>query len=124
MPDGATLNENNRLQSTIVIDRGDAQAGYAQSFGAIHYEHPGTYLYALAEKTPDAADRIPGVSYSDAAYRVVVTVSDDKAGKLVADVRLCKLADDAGVPQGDNDAGVPVEPQNGVHTALFKNVSP
>ena len=122
MPDGATLNENNRLQSTIVIDREDAQAGYAQSFGAIHYEHPGTYLYALAEKTPDAADRIPGVSYSDAAYRVVVTVSDDKAGKLVADVRLRKLADDAGVPQGDNDAGVPVEPQNGVHTALFKNV--
>ena len=122
MPDDATLNENNRLQSTIVIDRGDAQAGYAQSFGAIHYEHPGTYLYALAEKTPDAADRIPGVSYSDAAYRVVVTVSDDKAGKLVADVRLRKLADDAGVPQGDNDAGVPVEPQNGVHTAFFKNV--
>ena len=122
MPDGATLNENNRLQSTIVIDREDEQAGYAKSFGAIHYEHPGTYLYALAEKTPDAADRIPGVSYSDAAYRVVVTVSDDKAGKLVADVRLCKLADDAGVPQGDNDAGVPVEPQNGVHTALFKNV--
>lgn len=122
MPGDATLNENNRLQSTIVIDRGDAQAGYAQSFGAIHYEHPGTYLYALAEKTPDAADRIPGVSYSDAAYRVVVTVSDDKAGKLVADVRLRKLADDAGVPQGDKDAGVPVEPQNGVHTALFKNV--
>lgn len=122
MPDGATLNENNRLQSTIVIDRGDAQAGYARSFGTIHYEHPGTYLYALAEKTPDAADRIPGVSYSDAAYRVVVTVSDDKAGKLVADVQLRKLADDAGVPQGDNDAGVPVEPQNGVHTALFKNV--
>lgn len=122
MPDDATLNENNRLQSTIVIDRGDAQAGYAQSFGAIHYEHPGTYLYALAEKTPDAADRIPGVSYSDAAYRVVVTVSDDKAGKLVADVRLRKLADDAGVPQGDNEAGVPVEPQNGVHTAFFKNV--
>ena len=122
MPGDATLNENNRLQSTIVIDREDAQAGYAQSFGAIHYEHPGTYLYALAEKTPDAADRIPGVSYSDAAYRVVVTVSDDKAGKLVADVRLRKLADDAGVPQGDNDAGVPVEPQNGVHTALFKNV--
>lgn len=122
MPDDATLNENNRLQSTIVIDREDAQAGYAQSFGAIHYEHPGTYLYALAEKTPDAADRIPGVSYSDAAYRVVVTVSDDKAGKLVADVQLRKLADDAGVPQGDNEAGVPVEPQNGVHTALFKNV--
>ena len=122
MPDGATLNENNRLQSTIVIDRGDAQAGYAQSFGTIHYEHPGTYLYALAEKTPDAADRIPGVSYSDAAYRVVVTVSDDKAGKLVADVRLRKLADDAGVPQGDNEAGVPVKPQNGVHTAFFKNV--
>ncbi|MFR3769302.1 Spy0128 family protein [Collinsella stercoris] len=131
MPGDATLNENNRLQSTIVIDREDAQAGYAQSFGAIHYEHPGTYLYALAEKTPDAADRIPGVSYSDAAYRVVVTVSDDKAGKLVADVRLRKLADDAGVPQGDNDAGVPqgdndagvpVEPQNGVHTAFFKNV--
>ncbi len=122
MPDGATLNENNRLQSIIVIDRDDAQAGYARSFGTIHYEHPGTYLYALAEKTPDAADRIPGVSYSDAAYRVVVTVSDDKAGKLVADVRLRKLADDAGVPQGDNEAGVPVEPQNGVHTALFKNV--
>lgn len=122
MPEGATLNKDGRLQSTIVIDRGDAQAGYAQSFGAIHYEHPGTYLYALAEKTPDAADRIPGVSYSDAAYRVVVTVSDDKAGKLVADVRLRKLADDAGVPQGDNEAGVPVEPQNGVHTAFFKNV--
>lgn len=122
MPDDATLNENNRLQSTIVIDREDAQAGYARSFGTIHYEHPGTYLYALAEKTPDAADRIPGVSYSDAAYRVVVTVSDDKAGKLVADVRLRKLADDAGVPQGDNEAGVPVKPQNGVHTAFFKNV--
>lgn len=122
MPEGATLNKDGRLQSTIVIDRGDAQAGYAQSFGAIHYEHPGTYLYALAEKTPDAADRIPGVSYSDAAYRVVVTVSDDKAGKLVADVRLRKLADDAGVPQGDNEAGVPVAPQNGVHTAFFKNV--
>ena len=122
MPGDATLNENNRLQSTLVIDREDAQAGYAQSFGAIHYEHPGTYLYALAEKTPDAVDRIPGVSYSDASYRVVVTVSDDKAGKLVAHVRLRKLADDAGVPQGDNDAGVPVEPQNGVHTAFFKNV--
>ena len=59
------------------------------------------------------------MSYSDAAYHVVVTVSDNGAGKLVADVQLLKLADDAGVPQGDGGlAGCPLHLRTRSHCVL------
>ena len=64
MPKDATPNEQNRLQSIIVIDGADAQADYAKSFGPIRYEHPGTYCMRLPKRrrmppTASPACRIP-----------------------------------------------------------------
>ncbi len=53
------------------------------SFGQFTFTEPGVYRYTIAEKEPVANTEIPGISYSRALYRLVVTVEDNHAGSLV-----------------------------------------
>lgn len=52
------------------------------TFDAIEYSAPGAYTYTIAE----AAGAAGGVTYDGRRHEVKVTVSDNGAGKLVADV--------------------------------------
>lgn len=56
------------------------------SFGSYTFDTPGTYYYAVDE-TPG---NIPGISYDGHSARVVVDVTDNLEGKLVADVNTIK----------------------------------
>lgn len=53
------------------------------NFGQITFTEPGQYRYTIVEKEPVANTEIPGISYSRALYRLVVTVEDNHAGSLV-----------------------------------------
>lgn len=56
------------------------------SFGNYTFDTPGTYYYAVDE-TPG---NIPGISYDGHSARVVVDVTDNLEGKLVADIKTIK----------------------------------
>lgn len=56
------------------------------SFGSYTFDAPGTYYYAVDE-TPG---NIPGISYDGHSARVVVDVTDNLEGKLVADIEVIK----------------------------------
>ena len=60
--------------------RNDAEGAVA--FPAIEFTEAGTYTYAVVEKN----DGQEGVTYDDAKYEVVVTVTDDGEGNLTAAV--------------------------------------
>lgn len=74
--------------STIELHK-DAQVG---NFGTIEYTKPGTYTYVITEQSGDEA----ALTFSKAAYRVAVTVTDDGTGKLFAKTKIAQLTDDAG----------------------------
>lgn len=74
--------------STIELHK-DAQVG---NFGTIEYAKPGTYTYVIAEQTGDET----ALTFSKAAYRATVTVTDNGAGKLLAKTKIAQLTDDAG----------------------------
>lgn len=67
----------------------DAQVG---NFGTIEYTKPGTYTYVITEQSGDET----ALTFSKAAYRATVTVTDDGAGKLSAKTKIAQLTDDAG----------------------------
>lgn len=64
--------------SDVVI----ANSANAVSFGGMTFTKADTYEYKISE----LQGNIPGVSYSDATCSVVVTVTDDGEGKLLASV--------------------------------------
>ena len=125
MPAGAVegVDGDKRVtRSSVTIDGADKDEKYSDSFGSITYTAPGTYRYVLYEKTPAPEDRIPGISYSDAAYRLTVVVEDNKQGKLEPHVTLTQHANDLGEPVGDGAGGAPIDPVDGVYTATYSNV--
>ena len=71
------------------------------SFGDITFERPGEYIYTITE--PDPAESILGIDYSDALYRVKVTVEDNQEGKLTATSVMTQMLDDAGNYVGDTE---------------------
>lgn len=90
------------------------------NFGDITYTKPGTYVYNIVEaRAGDGYDVtiLPGVSVSQALYRVTVTVTDNKNhdGTLTVTSEMLRLKDDAGATLGDG-AGVETE------RAAFVNV--
>ena len=55
----------------------------------LNYTAPGEYYYVVSERTPAglaADERLNGVDYDETTYRVLVTVTDDLRGNLIADV--------------------------------------
>lgn len=66
----------------------------AIDFGELTFDQPGEYWFALTEDVPDPG-RIPGISYTEARYRVVVTVTDNN-GTLEASSVMYVLTEEDG----------------------------
>lgn len=66
-------------------------------FGKAQFTKPGTYVYEIYESEMGAGPKLPGVSYSQAAYTVTVTVTDNGDGTLGAVSAMVQNTDDYGV---------------------------
>ena len=88
-------------------------------FGNITYTKPGTYVYNIVEaRAGDGYDVsiLPGMSVSQALYRVTVTVTDEAhGGTLKVESTMLRLKDDTGATLADG-AGVKTD------RAAFTNV--
>ncbi|MBE6903448.1 MAG: VWA domain-containing protein [Ruminococcaceae bacterium] len=87
---GITVNQPN---TTV---NGDDAATF--DFGTIEFTAPGVYRYTIAEQEPENDAYLPGISYSRALYRLVVTVTDNGDGTMSADAEIQKLYDDSANP--------------------------
>ncbi len=95
-------------------------------FGTIEFTAPGVYRYTIYEKEPTSAELRPGITYSRALYRLVVTVADDNEdGTLdVIGSDLQKLYTDDATPlftYGQNNEIVMNQGQEGQDTIVFTN---
>lgn len=67
------------------------------SFGDIVFDRPGTFEYTVSEVKPAGDAMVPGVTYSQAVYKVTVVVKDNGDGTLmVASNTMTKVSNDAG----------------------------
>lgn len=102
---------NNRKYTTVTLNEQDKNYTDGQeisfNFGQLKYTKPGQYTYYVSEVVP--SDRLPGMSYSNATYRVDVTVIQDETdpSTLKVDTNatvITQLSDDEG-----KTTNVPVE---------------
>lgn len=84
------------------VDDNTYEAGF--DFGKITFTEPGVYRYTVGEVEPLAEEFLPGMTYSRALYRVVITVVDDGEGKLTATTDIQKLYTDDASPLFSYDA--------------------
>ncbi|RHF38235.1 Spy0128 family protein [Collinsella intestinalis] len=85
------------------------------SFGNIVFDRPGTFEYTVSEVKPAGDTMVPGVTYSQAVYKVTVVVEDNGDGTLtVASNTMTKVSNDAG-----GNLAAPEEISN--KTAVFVN---
>lgn len=97
----APLPKNYDADAGVIVDKPDTEGGSAASFdfGTIEFTAPGVYRYTVFEKEPENNEYLPGMSYSRALYRIVVTVVDNGDGTLtVASSDIQKLYNDAAEP--------------------------
>ncbi len=83
--------------SGVTVNKPDTTGGHIATFdfGEIEFTAPGVYRYTIVEKEPENDEYLPGMSYSRALYRVVVTVVDNGDGTLsVSDSNIQKLYND------------------------------
>lgn len=97
---------------------GSAAVGF--NFDDIAYTKPGTYVYNIVEaRAGDGYDVtiLPGVSVSQALYRVTVTVKDENHdGTLKVESTMLRLKDDTGATLAD---GAGVETNRAAFTNVF-----
>ena len=90
------------------------------NFGDITYTKPGTYVYNIVEaRAGDGYDVsiLPGMSVSQALYRVTVTVTDEAHdGTLKVESTMLRLKDDTGATLAD---GAGVETNRAAFTNVF-----
>ncbi len=94
----APLPDGYNADAGISVNKPDTVGGQTATFdfGTIKFTAPGIYRYTIAEKEPGTNETIPGISYSRALYRVVITVVDNGDGTLsVTDSNIQKLYDDS-----------------------------
>ena len=85
------------------------------SFGDIVFDRPGTFEYTVSEVKPAGDAMVPGVTYSQAVYKVTVVVEDNGDGTLkVASNTMTRVSNDAG-----GNLAAPEEIVN--KTAVFAN---
>ena len=118
MPEGS---ENDKFALQLSQSEGTPEGqrvGF--NFGDITYTKPGTYVYNIVEaRAGDGYDVtiLPGVSVSQALYRVTVTVTDkNHDGTLVVTSTMLRLKDDSGATLGD---GAGVETDRASFTNVF-----
>jgi len=95
----APLPENPLVTVTTAVDN---RAEF--NFGSIEFTKPGVYRYTIVEKEPANDAYLPGMTYSRALYRLVVTVVDDGDGTLSATSDLQRLYTDDAAPLFTYDA--------------------
>ena len=117
MPEGS---ENDKFALQLSQSEGTPEGrrvGF--NFGVITYTKPGTYVYNIVEaRAGDGYDVsiLPGMSVSQALYRVTVTVTDEAHdGTLKVESTMLRLKDDTGATLADG-AGVKTD------RAAFVNV--
>ncbi len=67
------------------------------NFGDIVFDRPGTFEYTVSEVKPAGDAMVPGVTYSQAVYKVTVVVKDNGDGTLkVTSNKMTKVSNDAG----------------------------
>ena len=103
MPEGS---ENDKFALQLSQSEGTPEGqrvGF--NFGDITYTKPGTYVYNIVEaRAGDGYDVsiLPGMSVSQALYRVTVTVTDEAHdGTLKVESTMLRLKDDTGATLGD-----------------------
>ncbi len=94
LPEGYNPDTGITVTSATQVDADTYEAGF--DFGKITFTEPGVYRYTIVEREPATDTFLPGVTYSRALYRVVVTIVDDGVGSLSATADIQKLyTDDA-----------------------------
>ena len=74
------------VAATAVDDQGEMVATANITFQTIEYFRAGVYTYTVNEVVPDAAEKLPGVTYDTKNYTVTVTVTEDaQTGELTID---------------------------------------
>lgn len=117
MPEGAS--DGKAILQMTQSEGTPGNAGVPFHFGDITYTKPGTYVYNIVEaRAGDGYDVsiLPGMSVSQALYRVTVTVTDEAHdGTLKVESAMLRLKDDTGATLADG-AGVKTD------RAAFTNV--
>ena len=118
MPEGS---ENDKFALQLSQSEGTPEGqrvGF--SFGDITYTKPGTYVYNIVEaRAGDGYDVsiLPGMSVSQALYRVTVTVTDEAHdGTLKVESTMLRLKGDTGATLAD---GAGVETNRAAFTNVF-----
>ncbi len=99
MPEGSALDSEGRRTATERISEHGSKAdseGYVSgtgAFKALTFTRAGTYIYTVKEIIGDESS----ISYSEAVYDVVVTVTDDGKGRLSASSEITREINDGGV---------------------------
>lgn len=118
MPEGASDGKAILQMTQSEGTPGNAAAGF--NFGDITYAKPGTYVYNIVEaRAGDGYDVtiLPGMSVSQALYRVTVTVTDEAHdGTLKVESTMLRLKDDTGATLAD---GAGVETVRAAFTNVF-----
>lgn len=85
------------LPANLVLGYDNQSNNVAEgNFGDISLTRPGTYTFYVTEIEP-AENAIPGINYSDAAYRLTVVVEDNHDGELVVTgITMTQVLDEAG----------------------------
>ena len=117
MPEGAS--DGKAILQMTQSEGTPGNAAVPFHFGDITYTKPGTYVYNIVEaRAGDGYDVsiLPGMSVSQALYRVTVTVTDEAHdGTLKVESTMLRLKDDTGATLADG-AGVETD------RAAFVNV--
>ena len=93
MPKGSIYGPDNRGVKIATA----TQQHLTGSFGNIVFDRPGTFEYTVSEVKPAGDTMVPGVTYSQAVYKVTVVVEDNGDGTLtVASNTMTKVSNDAG----------------------------
>ena len=79
--------ENGRAEATVTGDSSKGEDAIGFNFGDIEFKTPGVYNYTIQEDA-SKSDDMPGVTQSQAAYRVQITVADNHDGSLKATVKM------------------------------------
>lgn len=117
MPEGSVDAAGDLVEYSVTVDKNTKD--YTAFFPKVAYSAPGTYTYVIFERTPAPENRVPGVTYSDAAYRVAAEVTDDGTGALKVAVSVVQTDDDTGGALTDQEPLAPGE--GGSYVAAFNN---
>lgn len=85
--DADVINGKHYKYVSHIVKKSDPERGEPFDLGGISFTQAGTYVYNIGEyvPAPGAADRLPGVNYSNEMYCVTIVVKDDGKGKLVVE---------------------------------------